>query len=215
MDDDGDGFSEDGTVGGAEDCDDDDASANPDAAEKCDEVDNDCDGSTDETCVGETTDDDDGDGFCEDDEACTDETVAPGDCDDSTETINPSVVDVCDGVDNNCDGTVDEGCIGDPDVDDDGDGFTENAGDCDDANAEAFPDAEESCSDSVDTDCNGMDDTLDPLCAEDLPGGSGASSGCGCDMTATDGHTNYFELILGLLALASTRILRARKSLGA
>ncbi len=36
-------------------------------------------------------------------------TVA-GDCDDANAAVNPAAVEVCDGVDNDCDGTIDEGC---------------------------------------------------------------------------------------------------------
>lgn len=43
--------------------------------------------------------------------------VACGDCDDGDAAINPGVPDVCDGIDNNCDGTIDEG---EPEVCDDG-----------------------------------------------------------------------------------------------
>lgn len=47
-------------------------------------------------CAGDA----DGDGF----------TGAQGDCDNGDASINPSATEVCDGVDNNCDGQVDENC---------------------------------------------------------------------------------------------------------
>ncbi len=43
----------------------------------------------------------DGDGAC-----------VPFDCDDSDPDVFPGATEVCDGVDNNCDGTIDEGCGG-------------------------------------------------------------------------------------------------------
>ena len=55
-----------GYVTNSTDCDDDDEDVNPDATETCDDVDNDCDGSTDEAgATGSTTyyEDDDGDGY--------------------------------------------------------------------------------------------------------------------------------------------------------
>ncbi len=49
---------------------------------------------------GGTCTDADGDGYC----------IIDGDCNDNDPSIHPYALEVCDGVDNNCDGTVDEGC---------------------------------------------------------------------------------------------------------
>ncbi|MBI2340088.1 MAG: hypothetical protein HYU99_06985 [Deltaproteobacteria bacterium] len=230
TDDDGDGYSEDGTVGGAEDCDDEDATINPGASEYDagdDDIDNDCDGETDEVFAGESTDDDDGDGYCEDTEACTDDTVLPGDCNDASAEASPVGVEACDDEeDNDCDGETDEGCVGDADVDDDGDGYSEDGSvggelDCDDGDAAVNVDADESsdtegtCDDSADNDCDGDADALDDGCVSGDVSDDTGSSGCGCDVSATNGSANYLELILGLLGLVSMRIVTKKKSVGA
>ncbi len=94
SDDDGDGFSEDGG-----DCDDEDAAVSPAATEDTTNgIDDDCDGSTDETA---TADDADADGFTADD----------GDCDDSDGWTYPGATEMCDGVDNDCNGTADDDCV--------------------------------------------------------------------------------------------------------
>ncbi|HEV8200098.1 MAG TPA: MopE-related protein [Candidatus Polarisedimenticolia bacterium] len=61
--------------------------------------------------------DQDGDGY----------TRCGGDCNDTQASIHPGVVDVCDTIDNDCDGVVDEG------VDADGDGHSTCASDCNDS----------------------------------------------------------------------------------
>ena len=147
VDDDGDGFCEDGRDingdgdcldltedDGSSDCNDGAAGVYPGAIENCnDGLDNDCDGDLDTAdveCLDRT--DDDGDGFCEvgrdtdGDGTCVDpgEENFPGDCNDTASEINPLATEVCDdSIDNDCDGRVDgEQTVCTPVVDLDGDG---------------------------------------------------------------------------------------------
>lgn len=82
---------------------------------KCDNMDNDCDGNIDEGLMSAFYRDSDNDGYgnpLDTIEAC----AAPlgyiidnTDCNDNNNEINPSALEVCDGTDNDCDGSVDEG----------------------------------------------------------------------------------------------------------
>jgi hypothetical protein len=122
VDADWDGFP-DGNCAGGTDCDDQDSTAYPGAYELCDAVDNDCDGTIDNdayctdydgctepdtcvvgSCVPGPLRDADGDGFA-------DVWCGGTDCHDGDSTIFPGAVEVCDGVDNDCDGNVDNGCV--------------------------------------------------------------------------------------------------------
>jgi len=106
-----------GFVADSADCDDSDGAVNPDATEVCDGIDNDCDGSTDESgSFGESTWylDSDSDGYG-DVSVTTSACDAPAgyvsdddDCDDGDIDVNPGETDVCDTIDNNCDGSKDE-----------------------------------------------------------------------------------------------------------
>ncbi len=79
-----------------------------------------------------------------------------GDCNDNDATINPDATEVCDEIDNNCDGQIDEG------FDADGDGFTQCGGDCNDTNPSINPTATEFPGNEIDENCDGSLGNCDP-----------------------------------------------------
>ncbi len=144
------------SVVGGDDCNDTVAAVNPGADEVCDGWDNDCDG------AGET--DGDGDEFLTCDPFVNNgapDISGGNDCDDSEATAFPGNTEICDQIDNDCDGTVDDG------FDNDSDNFFAGAGcdsyyadvDCNDSNASVYPGAPEAC--------NGVDDDCDVAVDED------------------------------------------------
>jgi large repetitive protein len=192
---DGDGFGDDSTaivacsappgyvsIGG--DCDDRAAGTWPGAGEYCDGVDTDCDGVLDNDALdaglwyADLDADSFGDGSTST-SACNQPTGYAGDntdCDDSNAAVNPSATELCNGQDDDCDGTIDEADAADVRLwytDTDGDGFGADgagtlscsapagmvalAGDCDDQNAAYNPAASESdCTDPNDYNCDGQ-----------------------------------------------------------
>ncbi len=98
----------------APDCDDDNAHTYPSAPERCDLLDNDCDGQIDNDVVEEWFPDSDGDGWgdpyspLEDCDPEDGYITTPDDCDDSDAGTNPEGVELCDSVDNDCDDETDE-----------------------------------------------------------------------------------------------------------
>ncbi|MCB9674477.1 MAG: FG-GAP repeat protein [Alphaproteobacteria bacterium] len=199
---DGDGFGDDGnvsteclqppdTVASGGDCNDGEPAINPSAAERCDTVDNDCDNLIDDQDPGLDPAqhswyfDSDGDGYGDPSVLlirCTQPTgyVPNGlDCADADPDIRPGVLELCNGVDDDCDGTADDEAADAPiwfaDLDADGSGDALNpmracsqpanavttVGDCNDGDPAVFPGAQETCN-GVDDDCNTLVDGADP-----------------------------------------------------
>ncbi len=168
------------------DCDDTDAAVYSEATEVCDDVDNDCDGLTDDSdtsvaSAGKSTfyRDADGDGY-----GVSTTTVsrcdAPSgyvsnstDCNDSSSSINPGATETAgDGVDSTCDGR--ETCYVDADNDnyrttstvsstdsdcsDSGEALSsDTSGDCNDSSSSINPGATETAGDGTDSNCDGLE----------------------------------------------------------
>jgi hypothetical protein len=186
---DGDGSStdaDDDGVAAGDDCNDGDASIHPGADERCNEIDDDCDGTADEDAVDAVTSftdaDADGYGRGPGETACVlpaGRATEDGDCDDANRDVNPGAVEICnDGIDDDCDGPADDddAPMGTQTFYDDGDGDGYGAGaaieaceqtkglslddtDCNDGDAEIHPGATEMC--------NGVDDDCDATTGED------------------------------------------------
>ncbi|MFH1469933.1 MAG: putative metal-binding motif-containing protein [Pseudomonadota bacterium] len=182
-----------GYVPDATDCDDATAAINPAATELCNGVDDDCDGTVDEDAASDAPTwyaDTDGDSYgdaASTTAACSQPSGYVSDatdCDDTAGVINPAATELCDGLDNDCDGIVDEPSAADAptwylDVDSDGygdasattaactqpTGYVSDATDCDDGDPAVNPGAAESCN-GTDDDCDGVmdeDDAVDTL----------------------------------------------------
>ncbi|MCP4867820.1 MAG: hypothetical protein GY898_03785 [Proteobacteria bacterium] len=80
-----------------------------------------------------------------------DGSIRPEDCDDTDPLRFPGNPEVCDGIDNDCDGEVP---AVEADADDDGVRLCDDEPDCDDGNAAIFPGNPEVC-DELDNDCSG------------------------------------------------------------
>ncbi len=99
------------------------------------------------------------------------------DCDDSNASISPVAIEICDDVDQDCDGEIDEGVIstwyadtdndgyGNPDVSEERceqpEGYVADNTDCDDDRWLTRPGLNESCND-IDDNCDGLVDEDDP-----------------------------------------------------
>ncbi len=175
------------------DCNDQDVGTNPNVNEVCDFLDNNCNGEVDENFPNEWWFDDDNDGygdathFMPDLITCTNQPTMVDnndDCDDANVDINPTALEICDGVDNDCNGIADDEETLPRQVfylDDDGDGYgssvtltdcvppnnmpppgyADQGNDCDDGDDQVNPGMSETC-DGIDNDCNGTIDDEAP-----------------------------------------------------
>ncbi|MBL7922723.1 MAG: hypothetical protein JNL88_00850 [Bacteroidia bacterium] len=149
-----------GAVADNTDCNDANAAVNPAAADVCNGLDDDCDGTTDEGCSALTFyADTDNDSYGNPSSFIVQTNPVPPagyvadntDCNDGNASVNPAATELCNNMDDDCDGSIDEG------FDADNDGYTSCNGDCDDNNAAVNPLAAEACN-GIDDDCNGLTD---------------------------------------------------------
>jgi len=202
----------DGYVAVGDDCDDGDPQIHPGATEVCNGIDDDCDDDVDldDSSLDPTSAtwylDDDGDTYGRDDR--TERSCDPvaghvqvgGDCDDLDDQVHPGAVEVCDGRDDDCDGTEDNHAIDAlrsyPDNDGDGfgdpsfptdscerpPGYVANGGDCDDDAPQSNPLADEWCGSGDDEDCDNLideADCVDPPPSDPAPTGHTGDTGGG------------------------------------
>ena len=165
-------------------------------AEVCNGLDDNCDGATDEAGASLCTTfwkDSDKDGFGNSpatggENQCLCKALdlfsstSPTDCDDTNNLVKPSAAEICDGIDNDCNGKTDETC------DEDKDGYCDATAvivgktkackyvgaDCDDGNPKIHPGQPEICGNNIDDDCDGYTD-------------SGATDAVGCNLFYEDG----------------------------
>lgn len=178
--------------------------------------------------------DSDGDGFG--DASVSDSTSASAptgyvansnDCDDSNSSVNPDASEICDGIDNNCDGTIDTDAINKNllYLDEDGDGlglesssvlscdllsgYSPFYGDCDDSDASKKKSCEEVVSSTEPTTDDSSQETTNNEADPEIASSASASGGC---VLNSNNQTYNNLLLLMLLGLMPLTLLRLRKN---
>ncbi len=190
------------------DCDDGDVAYHPGADES------DCEDPNDYNCDGSVGYDDlDEDGFA----ACME-------CNDANADVNPDAVEVCNGIDDNCDNIIDTDAVDQTTwyADADADSYTNpdvetqaceppdyfaaasDEDDCDDSNATVNPGAEDIPDDGIDQNCDGVDGTDTGDTAVVDSGSIQGGGGVGCATVDTDAAGWALGLV-GLMALRRRR----------
>ncbi len=219
--------SPDGAVTDGSDCEDGDAAVNPGATEVCNGIDDDCDSATDDAdsdldLTTATTWYADSDGDSYGDSATSALTCdAPSgygedntDCNDTDSSINPGASEVCNDVDDDCDGLTDDddgsldtGTATSWYSDGDGDGYgtssssvyacdqpantTDNTSDCDDSDSSINPGAAEVCVNATDENCDG---NYSEGCSQQYVSCGGPSAmGPGTSLSCSVGTTAIIE----------------------
>ena len=175
------------------DCNDNNKEINPGAKEKCNEVDDNCNGYTDEGFIKKSffkDNDKDGYGGVSSKQSCTAGTgyvAKGGDCNDYNKNIHPYATELCNLIDDDCNGIKDDKLKKlKMYKDNDGDGFAaknaitqekcdvpvgwalpkdvdgdkKNDWDCDDSDVTVYPGAPTKCGDGKDNNCDGYKDRL-------------------------------------------------------
>lgn len=174
-------------------------------SESCNGMDDDCDGTTDEGTTVTCYADGDGDGYAGITAAMTEAcSCTPGvttarapstgaDCNDGNPAVNPTSPEICNMVDDDCDGMIDEGVTLACYTDGDGDGFapagateTRTCGVCGGSRTSRSPIIAIDCDDSVSSinplgaeRCNGVDDDCDGIVDPGCACTTGTSETCG------------------------------------
>ena len=168
------------------DCKDNDPARHPGATETCNGIDDDCDGQTDEGVQATYYRDADSDSYGNASvttQACTlpaGYVTSSTDCNDSTAAVNPGATEVCNGIDDDCDGQTDESACS----------TTSIPPPTSDADNDGIPDSEDNCPDKPNGPalgtCTPSSDKAGEPCTSDAGCVIGCSTNGTCSMDQAD-----------------------------